>query len=195
MASRQRDYAAEYARRIARGVSRGLSRTQARGHPRTAEAFASGRRSGPVEEYDPRIEEAVRDILRGKPLQQAAREAHVSPERLRRQISRSKFMEKRGGRWRVLQDQVERRLLVYSRGRAEVITVRGSDPASLIGRYMNAVRKFLRTNDASNLAPFRGDSVQDLQGTRYPLETRPNVLYRIDASEPESFEQVYRIVI
>ena len=60
---------------------------------------------------------------------------------------------------------------------------------------MSAVGRFLDTNDRSALTPFVGRSVVDLSGKEHPLETRPNVLYRLASAAEHTFEQVYRIVI
>jgi hypothetical protein len=193
--ARSRDYAAEYARRIARGQAHGLSRSQARGHPRVREPLATqvGRPVQPA--YTPRLEVGLRHMLRGDSLHDAAAAAHVAPERLRNYFAQSGFARKERGRWVFDRDQIVRRMLLYSDGRARIIQVRGSESASLIGRYMNAVKRFLRTNDATNLDPFRDDIVTDIRRRKHRLETRPNVLYAIDGQGPEPFEQVYRILI
>lgn len=125
---------------------------------------------------------------------EAARTVGIAPERLRRALAESQFAGKRGGRWVIAQDQLERDELIYTKGRARVITVRGPEPASLIGRYMNAVRKFLTTNNVDVLEPFRDAIVTDRRRRRHPLETRPNTLYQIANSGSPSFEQIYRIV-
>ncbi len=130
----------------------------------------------------------------GKSLTAAAKSAHVSPERLRRYAADTGVAKKERNRWRVLRDNRPRVVQVYSGGQAYEITVPGYEPAALVGRYMAAVKEFLRTNNASNLAPFRGEWVADVYGKRYVFETRPNVLYRLDASGIEPFEQVYKIV-
>ena len=65
--------------------------------------------------------------------------------------------------------------------------------ASIIGRYLASVRRFLETNDPEPLQEVAGQSVKDVQGNVFPLETRPNVLYRLNASI-EPFEEVYRLI-
>lgn len=193
--ARPRDYAAEYARRIARGQARGLSRSQARGHPRVREPLATqvGRPVHPA--YTPRLEVGLRHMLRGESLHNAAAAAHVAPERLRNYFAQSGFARKERGRWVFDRDLIVRRMQIYTDGRVRVIQVRGSEPASLIGRYMNAVKRFLDSNDASNLEPFKNDVITDTRNRRHRLESRPNVLYRIADSNTTPFEQVYRIVI
>lgn len=190
--TKPRDYKAEYARRIERGLARGLSRSQARGHPGIEELHAS---NGSNLNYDPRLEEGLRAMIRGKPLREAAREAHVAPERLRRYVGSSEFAKKKGGRWTFEHDQIVRDLLIYSDAQALTMKARGSETASRIGRYMNAVRRFLNTNDPRFLAPFRGDVVKDTRGHKHVLETRENVLYQLAETGDATFEQVYKIVV
>lgn len=190
-----RDYPAEYARRIANAMASGLSRSQGRGHPRAREPLASQDRAGPGDRYDPRLELGLRDMLRGRSLNKAAKDAHVAPERLRNYFAESDFADKQRGRWTFRHDQVPRRMLIYADGKAVTVVVIGSEAASLIGRYMNAVKAFLRTNDPAHLVPFKGDRVTDNRGKAYVLETRPNVLYRLTSTGDDTFEQIYRIVV
>ncbi len=192
MAKRKRDYKAEYRRRIERGLSKGQTRSQARGHPRSDEGHASRRTSTP--RYDRRLEEGLKEMRRGKSLKASARSAHVAPERLRKYATQTGVVQKQRRRWVVKDDRRSRELQIFSDRRALTIVVPGYAEAELVGRYMAAVSEFLRTNDASNLRPFVGEQVADVNGVSYLLETRPNILYRIHASGVEPFEQVYRIV-
>ncbi|PLS82774.1 MAG: hypothetical protein CYG60_23540 [Actinobacteria bacterium] len=192
MAKRKRDYKAEYRRRIERGLSKGQTRSQARGHPRSGEGHASRRGSTP--RYDRRLEEGLKEMRRGKSLKAAAKSAHVAPERLRKYAAQTGVVQKERSRWVVKNDRRSRELQIFSGGRALTIVVPGYAEAELIGRYMSAVGEFLRTNNASNLRPFVGEQVADVNGRTYLLETRPNLLYRLHALGVEPFEQVYRIV-
>ena len=82
-----------------------------------------------------------------------------------------------------------------------VITTRGAvdlklpdyETASLVGQHNAAIKSFLDTNDISDLQPFEGSMIKDASGRTRVLETRPNVIRRLDASG-ETFEQIYRIV-
>jgi hypothetical protein len=57
------------------------------------------------------------------------------------------------------------------------------------------VRWFVTTNKITHIKPFVGKSVTDINGKRYPLEDRPNVLHRLAHTTSETFEQVYRVVL
>jgi hypothetical protein len=189
----KRNYVAEYARRIARAVSKGLSRSQARGHPRPAEAAIGLKRSArPIE--DDRLQVALKVLRQEKSLTAAAREAKVSPERLRRYATDKSIIERRGRRW-VVRHQLPRRMLLFSDGKALQVVIGNFDAASKIGRFMSAVSTFLRTNNPAGLREFDGASVADISGRTHPFETRPNALYRLASAHDQSFEHIYRIVI
>ena len=187
----RRDYKQEYAQRIQRGAQKGLSRSQSRGHPKAREPHASPRRAPPA--YDRRLEHGLQLIRNQRTLTGAARDIGVSPERLRHYVAHTGIVEKQGRRWVVTEDRRTRQMLLFSAGQTLQVLV-SLEAASLIGRYMAAVGRFLETNDPVHLQPFAGQSVVDVYGTAHPFETRPNVLYRLDATGGETFEQVYRIV-
>jgi hypothetical protein len=193
MPRKRRDYRAEYQRRIARGIEKGRTRSQARGHPRAAEPYASGKTRAPG--FSWQLEKGVAALRKKGSLTAAAREGKVSPERLRRYLRELDFAEKRGGRWVVGPDPWLRTVLIYSNGKKQRIVAQGYEPAALAGSYWNAVGEFLATNDFSHLAPFEGVQINDAVGRAYTLETRPNVLYRLDSEGMNSFEQVYRFVV
>jgi hypothetical protein len=193
MSRRPRDYRAEYAQRIARGLAQGLTRSQARGHPRVGETHVSRRAAIP--EYHPTLERGLRQLRLGRTLGQAARASHVAPERLRAYLPRTGVVEKQGRRWRVLQDDRLRDVPTYSEGRAITITVRGYEASAHNDRYMAAVGRFKHTLDPAYLAPFEGHGVEDTAGVWHPFETDPNTLLWLTASDPDPFEQVYRIVV
>lgn len=187
----KRDYQAEYNRRIIKALDRGLSRSQGRGHPKASETYAS---KLTTPRYDKRLEEAVRVFRIKESIKAAARAAHVSNDRLLRYLLEKKLVEKQKQRWKPLPDNRHRRVQIYSRGRIDIFWVPGYDEAAKAGRSYEAVGEFLDSNDPAHLEPFIGDYVTDINGKRHYFETRPNVLYRIDAEGPEPFEDVYQIV-
>jgi hypothetical protein len=187
---RARDYKAEYARRIARGLARGLKKSQARGHAKAAEGAL--RPSKPIS--DARLQLALRVLRQESNFAAASRAAKISPERLRKYAMERGLLEKAGRRWRTRAD-LPRRMLLFTNGKSLAITVGDFETASLIGRFMSAVGRFLETNNRALLTPFAGQSVTDISGKEHPFETRPNVVYRLSAAGEHTFEQIYRIVI
>jgi hypothetical protein len=186
-----RDFKAEYARRIAKALSRGLTRSQGRGHSKASEA--SIRASLPPISDD-RIQLALRVLRQEGNFAAAARAAKISPERLRKYAVERGAIEKTGRRWRTRAD-LPRRMLLFTDGKSLAITVGDFETASLVGRFMSAVGRFLETNDRSFLTPFVGHAVRDINGRDHPFETRPNVLYRLSVGGEHSFEQIYRIIV
>jgi hypothetical protein len=187
---RNRDTKAEYARRIARGLARGLTKAQARGHAKATEAFVRAAKPIP----DERLQLALRELRQGRPFAAAARAANVSRERLRKHLVENNVIRKKGRRWRV-RDDLPRRVQLLSNGETRVIVVGEFAAASLVGRYMNAVGRFLNDNKVAPLAPFVGLTVRDIKGHEHPFETRPNVLYRLAVGGESTFEHIYRLVI
>jgi|tagenome__1003787_1003787.scaffolds.fasta_scaffold20673369_2 hypothetical protein len=129
----------------------------------------------------------------GDSLAGASRKICVTRGRLRRYIAKTGVVERKEGAWHFKRDRRFRRLPIYSNGTRVVITV-SHKAAVRAGEYMNAVKQFLSTENISLLAQFQGETVTDVKRKRYPLETRPNVLFRLDASGVEPFELVYAIV-
>lgn len=188
--NKKRDYRAEYQSRLARGTAKGLSRSQARGHPKVKEKNIRSPR--PISEGAFQI--SLKALRSGKTLAEAAKEIRVSPERLRNQATVRGIIRRQGGRW-VVRKNLPRRMLIYCNGQAIPIVVGTFTQASKAGRYMAAVKRFLRGNDVTHLRPFIGKKVTDKNRKIYLFETNPNALYRLAASGAESFEQVYRIII
>jgi hypothetical protein len=139
------------------------------------------------------LQRALRALRQDKSLTAAAKAAHVSPERLKRVAVSKGAITKDRRRW-VVNPRLPRGVRLFSRGRAiEIIMSRES--ASLAGAYMNAIGKFVSSPDPALLAPFVGQSVTDVSGQSHPLETNPNVLYRLLHASGETFESIYRIVV
>ncbi len=176
------------------------SKTRRREHKKTRHAQTNGkgnskrtikkRRSGIG---DARLERGLRVLSETKDINAAARAIHVSIERFKRAAKRKNTIRRRQRNWTVVRS-LPRKMPIFSGGKQLAITVR-TRSASLIGRYMSAVRQFLRTNDPKYLADFRGRGVKDVNGKVHEFETDPNVLYRLSSAGGEPFEEIYRIVL
>jgi hypothetical protein len=93
-----RNYAAEYRRRIAKALASGRSRSQARGHPKPSESTLNTRRTTrPID--DARLQLGLKVLRHEGSLSAAAREAKISPERLRHFAIVKKLIERKGRRW------------------------------------------------------------------------------------------------
>jgi hypothetical protein len=178
----------KYLSRIERGLARGLSRSQARGHARAHEANVNTK---PVKS-DERLEKALRELRRTNNQAFAAKEAGVAPERFRRFLREQKLAQRKGRAWEITDRRPRDMTATTTRGAID-LKLPNFDTASLVGQHNAAVKAFMDTNDVSHLRPFEGRAVKDTSGRTYVLETRPNVIRRLDASG-ENFEQIYRIV-
>jgi hypothetical protein len=143
---------------------------------------------------DKRLQRGLRVLVELEDLFSAARTAGVTPQRFASAALRKGAIKKRGKRW-VVTGSLPRRMLLFSGGKELTVTVRNIKSASLVGRYMAAVRQFLRTNKPDFLSPFSGLAVKDIGGKSYPFETNKNVLYRLSSAGGEAFEDIYRIVV
>jgi hypothetical protein len=193
MVKRKRDFKAEYRRRIERALAKGLSKAQARGHRRATEPRVAKSRAEKALE-DAKLQMGLRYLRKDKNFSKAAKEAHISPERLRTYAEERGLIEKHGRRW-IIKQNLPRRVLVYGDGREHIIIVGNFKAASLVGKYMSAVGSFVRTADISYLRPFIGKAVKDTDGKSYILETRQNFLYRISHADGSNFQQIYRILV
>ncbi len=83
-------------------------------------------------------------------------------------------------------------VVLYTRGREELITLNNPDSVSLAMSFMSRVGVFERTGDVSVLTEYRGKSVTDVQGVVHPFETSPNRLHRISHARTERPDKFYR---
>jgi hypothetical protein len=187
---RNRDHAKEYQRRLERGKKRGLSRSQSRGHPRKREKPISAKVKSPLK--DDRMARAVALLHRGSSLSKSASEAGVSPERLRKFVRDSHIATRRRGRWKVNLKKLNWEVVLYTRGREELVTLNNPHAVSLAMSFMSRVGLFERTGDASVLSDYGGKSVTDVKGVVHPFETNPNRLYRISHARTERPDKYYR---
>jgi hypothetical protein len=86
-------------------------------------------------------------------------------------------------------DTISRALNIIENGQIRSIEVNDSEEASKVGRYGNAVKKYLETADESALEPFVGMQVWDSSGRLHTLETRPKqILEALRRSSTGTYE-------
>jgi hypothetical protein len=189
MSKRKRDYKQEYALRLARGAQRGVSRSAARGHPRAGER----RRPPSSVTIDPnsREERALKMMRHGGSLRDVASHFRMSQERLRTYLKETTAATRENGRWKIV-DRRLRQFPFYSNG-SVVIPWMTNEQTSEAGRYMQAVKLFLRSGDANFLAPFAGKGARDVSGRLYPFELDENTLYELDHRDEAVIPEQYRI--
>jgi len=93
---------------------------------------------------------------------------------------------------------MRRKLRIPTREGLREITVSDSHQASLVGRYWNAVKRYLETGDASGLRQFEGQYVTDMNDRRFPFLTK-RIPFLTDLQELDrlgnagvlSFETIY----
>jgi hypothetical protein len=192
MTRSKKELSPAYARRIERGLDKGLTRSQARGHPAPGEKFISKRRMRAVNWR--KLQFVIKEMKEGKSLTKSARAAGLQPETIRRTLKSAKLLRKRGRRWSIRGD-IPTRMLLYSEGEARSIIPADGKNRSAVGKFMNAVRTFLTTNDPKGLGPFVGKFVRDLARKKHKFETDENTLYQLSQSGAITFEDIYEFIV
>ena len=193
----------DYKRRILRLHTQhpNASLAQLRGHAKTGErpihtleALEKSKRSwftlNPNEKLTrDKSLKVLSDVRRNKKsLTQAAKEKGIS---LKTVIHNTGAFKKQGNRWIAkAYNRIPRVLKINENGKTISIEVKDSRTASLIGRYHNAVKRFLETGDDSELHKFKGKMVKDSQGRKHSLETESDALEQINEGieEPEFYD-------
>jgi hypothetical protein len=177
-----------YLIRIARGLTGGKSRAQARGHARAAD-LPTIPNPPPFKRSEP-LEDALKLMKKGVSQKEAAKQAGVSAETLRRFQKANTTSQREGRRW-IIVDSRPVSVVMATRGKMRTVTV-SHDASSDISRHWTAINLFMETNNPWNLAAFVGKGLRDSHGVFHPFETRPNVLRKLDNVGELSFVDIYR---
>jgi hypothetical protein len=191
MTTRKRDYRKEYARRMTLATQKGLSRSAARGHPRAGER----RQQAAGRSFDPNSrEELTLKMMRRErsALREAAARYGIGQERLRAYLKENTEASRAKGRWIIIDRRVREGFPIYSNARVLTLSLT-PDEASEAGKYLRAVKEFLRTSDNGFLRPFAGKGVRDVNGRLYPFELDENTLYELDHRDEAVIPEQYRI--
>ncbi len=130
-------------------------------------------------------------MRKGKYLTNTAKELGITAYKVKKHLGR--IIRKKGRKWVASKkDRIERSMTIYERGMRKTIVLASSADASLVGTYLNAVKKFLATGDVEVLKPFRKKQVKDSKGKKHTLETRPEKLFEIDERQENlEFYEIY----
>jgi len=123
----------------------------------------------------------------------AAAEIEGVPEKTVERYTRSAWRKRGRDFVPKLDDTMPRTIPIPGPGGAEVLEIRDSQGVSLIGKYWNARRKYLRTGDYSELRQFKN---RRIPGTKRLFVTNPTKI-RAQAKaglEPKEFYAPWRIV-
>jgi hypothetical protein len=123
----------------------------------------------------------------GASLTAASLEEHVDP----RTVLRYRWHElRRSGRGKPYQptktDRLIRKMLVPTTLGPSPVSVRGSQRASKLGRYMSAVGKYLRTGETAALDKFEGQSISG-----HRLITDPRTLSSLAQAGALQLDEIY----
>lgn len=139
-----------------------------------------------------RVIEAVSKMRSEKvSLSQASRAAGVSRRSVIRYGGPALRKRKNGKYAAKAKDNLLRVLMIPTDSGPGEIAVRGSQQASLLGQYWNAVHRYLQTGDASRLSQFEDKHIKDANGIEVPLPTDRAVLNRLGSAGVLSFESLY----
>jgi len=106
-------------------------------------------------------------------------------------LNNTNAFKKRQRRWNAKRfDKIPRVMKINENGKETSMQINDSRTAALIGRYHNAVKKFLSTGDKKVLRKFRRKKIKDIDGNLHSFETNPDSLIDINEriEEPEFYE-------
>jgi uncharacterized protein YaaR (DUF327 family) len=179
--------------------------SQLRGHAKVKEKMLSEKTILPLEKrtwksLSPREKlsrekslEVLSDMRRNnKSLTKASRDKGISIKTVRDSIGAFK---KVGSRWiPKAYDRISRVMVINENGQMTSIEINDSRTASKIGRYHNAVKKYLETGDSTELKKFEGMKIKDAQGNTHTFETDTKAINEIaEGIEEPEFYDIYKV--
>ncbi|QLC49747.1 hypothetical protein HWN40_05540 [Methanolobus zinderi] len=120
----------------------------------------------------------LNDMRKGKSLTSAAKEQGINVQDALKHLGNA--VSKKNGRWVATKtDSIERSRWLYSNGKRISVVIKSSRDASLISKYLNAVRIAVITGPATKLEAFKGVTIKGVDGKDYPFETDLEKLYEL----------------
>ena len=189
---RIRDTKAEYRRRIERAAARGLSRSQARGHPKAGEVYIAARRAK-APAFDERLEAAIRDMRRGKPLGEAARDLKVGRERLSTYAKAHVGARRVAGSWTFDDRRARETPVITPDGVVAIVT--NYEGSHVAGQHWHEAHQAMANHAWQESFERRWSDrfVRDVRGKRHMLASDLNDVYAAIHANDEPFEMIYRI--
>lgn len=142
---------------------------------------------------DDRLKTAFRLLSNGQTQKRSAEITGISVKRFSRFLRNNKLAKFKNGRWRITDRRI-REVTVITNGERKLIKLRGFVSSSLAMQHFAAVNTFTYSNDIAVLAPFKGQTVTDINKQKYILETRPNVLLRLVNAGSDADMKIYRLI-
>ncbi|NPE30688.1 hypothetical protein HNV12_22580 [Methanococcoides sp. SA1] len=131
------------------------------------------------------------EMRKGKSLTEASKEHGVKVQSVLKHLGTS--VKKKNGKWVPSKtDHIERSRWFYSDAKRVAVIVNSSKDASLISKYLNAVRVALNTGNDTILEPFKYLKIKGADGKDYPFETDLEKLYELNEQiEDSEFLPIY----
>jgi hypothetical protein len=127
----------------------------------------------------------------GISLRKASREAGIDPRAVAT-LAKSSLKKGKRGRYAVTpNDKLLRVLALPTRKGVREVALRDSRQASVVGKYWDAVQKYLRTGDESSLKQFRRKRIVDTNKKHIRFITDADQLDRLANAGVLSFESIY----
>jgi hypothetical protein len=188
-----RELSPAYRRRIERGVKRGRSLARSRGHQtRPIRQYESQAYFGRAS-YE-RVLQAASLMRRGKSLTRAAKIAGTTPDTIKR-IAGTSLVRGVNGRFTIKAvDHLYRSMKFLFPDGMGYVEVGNSREASKLGRYMNALRHYSHTGDATGLLPFRRKRLRTRQKIYIRFVTDLKLIDRLLAAGELEFASIYKLV-
>jgi hypothetical protein len=124
-------------------------------------------------------------------LAEACRLEHIKLSTFLRHAGSAVRQDKPGGRYRATAgDRFRRDLQIPTALGPTRVPVYGSKAASKLSKYANAINRYLRTGDTSQLRPFKGKALK-VGGQRIELITDPSTLSSLAQAGALRIDQLY----
>jgi len=125
--------------------------------------------------------EVLRAMRHNHSFTTGCRSIAADPETMKKYLKNVIYKKK--GRWHAKRDDnIERGIIIYTRGHIRHIVLGKFSTASVVGKYMNSVKFVLSGTEDYDLfvQTYKGISITDVDGKSYRLETRLDALKEIE---------------